>query len=185
MVFRGRIALTTIALSMGVLAPPALADTDQTGVASYYWQGKGTASGERFNADAMTAAHRSLPFNTKVQVTNLRNGRSVVVRINDRGPFIRGRIIDVSKAAAGELGFKGHGLTKVSIKVIGNDTELAAQTPQAPEKTQKRTQVASISEPRAAAPESAAPEAAPANGGWTLVPSPSARTEAPESSPTP
>ncbi len=184
MVFRGRIALTTIALSMGVLAPPALADTDQTGVASYYWQGKGTASGERFNANALTAAHRSLPFNTKVQVTNLRNGRSVVVRINDRGPFIRGRIIDVSKAAAGELGFKGHGLTKVSIKVIGDDTEIAAQAPQAPEKTQKRTQVASISGLQAET-ESAAPEATPPNGGWTLVPSPSARAEAPESNPTP
>ncbi len=88
---------------------PALADTEQTGVASYYWQGRGTASGERFNPDAMTAAHRSLPFNTKVEVTNLRNGRSVIVRINDRGPFIRGRIIDVSKAAAGELGFRGAG----------------------------------------------------------------------------
>ncbi|OYX86756.1 MAG: hypothetical protein B7Y75_03040 [Azorhizobium sp. 35-67-5] len=183
MVFRGRIALTTIALSMGVLAPPALADTDQTGVASYYWQGKGTASGERFNANAMTAAHRSLPFNTKVQVTNLRNGRSVVVRINDRGPFIRGRIIDVSKAAAGELGFKGHGLTKVSIKVIGRDTEIASATPDTSDKTSekatKRTQVAAVAENQATA------EATPDNGGWTLVPSPSARTEAPESSPTP
>ena len=183
MVFRGRIAITTIALSMGVLAPPALADTDQTGVASYYWQGKGTASGERFNANALTAAHRSLPFNTKVEVTNLRNGRTVVVRINDRGPFIRGRIIDVSRAAAGELGFKAHGLTKVSIKVIGRDTEIAEAASETSEKTsdkaQKRTQVAAIAESQATT------DAPPANGGWTVVPSPSAQAQAPENSPTP
>lgn len=90
-----------------------------TGIASYYWQGQMTASGERFNPGALTAAHRSLPFGTRVRVTNHSNGRSVVVRINDRGPFIKGRIIDLSSAAAGVIGMKGAGLARVSVKVVG------------------------------------------------------------------
>lgn len=96
---------------------PALADIP-TGIASYYWQDQRTANGERFNPEAMTAAHRSLPFGTKVRVTNLKNGRSVIVRINDRGPYIRGRVIDVSRAAARQLGFTKQGLTHVSIALV-------------------------------------------------------------------
>ena len=69
--------------------------------------GKRTASGERMNPGSLTAAHRSLPFGTKVRVTNRKNGRSVVVRINDRGPFTRGRVIDLSNAGARALGFSG------------------------------------------------------------------------------
>jgi rare lipoprotein A len=82
----------------------------QCGGASWYALGSRTASGERMNPSAMTAAHRSLPFGTKVRVTNKHNGKSVVVRINDRGPFIRGRVIDLSKAAAGRIGMisRGH-----------------------------------------------------------------------------
>ena len=77
-------------------------------MASYYGYGAGsqTASGARFNPNAMTAAHRTLPFGTKVRVTNKRNGKTVIVTINDRGPFIRGRIIDLSTAAAGVIGMK-------------------------------------------------------------------------------
>ena len=88
---------------------------DQTGLASVYSHesGSGTASGQRLNTGALTAAHRSLPFGTKVKVTNQRNGRSVVVTINDRGPFVRGRVIDVTPAAARELGFSG--LTQVTV----------------------------------------------------------------------
>ena len=71
------------------------------------------------NSRLMTAAHRRLPFGTRIKVTNLRNGRSVVVRINDRGPYARGRILDVSKAAARRLGFVGRGHTKVKISVLG------------------------------------------------------------------
>ncbi|MFS8038264.1 septal ring lytic transglycosylase RlpA family protein [Xanthobacter sp. AM11] len=115
-----RVVLSCAALSLNagiVTSSPARADTS-TGIASFYWQGQSTASGERFNPGAMTAAHRSLPFGTKVRVTNLRNGRSVVVRINDRGPFVRGRVIDVSRAAASELGFTGSGVTKVSLAVM-------------------------------------------------------------------
>ncbi|MDZ8110522.1 MAG: septal ring lytic transglycosylase RlpA family protein [Nostoc sp. DedQUE12a] len=92
------------------------------GIASYYgydFSGNRTASGQRFNPEGMTAAHRSLPFGTKVRVTNTRNGRSVVLRINDRGPFIRGRIIDVSTGAARILGMMGSGVAPVRIEVLG------------------------------------------------------------------
>ena len=83
-------------------APPPAGELLGSGKASYYGSkhhGKRTASGERFDQNAMTAAHRSLPFDTRVRVTNTRNGKSVVVRINDRGPYVRNRIIDLSKAA--------------------------------------------------------------------------------------
>lgn len=89
-----------------------------SGMASYYGYGGRTANGERHNAQAMTAAHRTLPFNTKVRVTNKANGKSIVLRINDRGPFIKGRIIDVSTAAAEQLGFRRQGVAKVEIAVI-------------------------------------------------------------------
>ncbi len=85
------------------------------GIASYYWQGQMTASGETFNKRAMTAAHKTLPFGTMVRVTNLNNGRSAVVRINDRGPFKPGRVIDVSEAAAEALDLKGRGLAPVRV----------------------------------------------------------------------
>lgn len=95
--------------------------SSETGEASYYAQahhGKRTASGERFNQNALTAAHRTLPFGTQVRVTNLNNERSVVVRINDRGPFVRGRIIDVSRAAAERLGMLRAGVVPVRIEVL-------------------------------------------------------------------
>jgi rare lipoprotein A len=80
----------------------------QSGIASHYSHaGKRTASGETAHPGGMTAAHRSLPFGTRVQVTNRKNGRSVVVRINDRGPFVRGRVIDLTTAAARAIGFSG------------------------------------------------------------------------------
>ena len=90
-----------------------------SGIASYYWQGQMTASGARFNPSAMTAAHRTLPFGTRVVVTNQSNGRSVTVTINDRGPFIKGRIIDLSKGAASAIGMTGQGLARVSVSVVG------------------------------------------------------------------
>src|SRR5262245_23059828 len=90
---------------------------DQAGLASVYSHesGSGTASGQKLNREALTAAHRTLPFGSKVKVTNKRNGRSVIVTINDRGPFVRGRVIDVTPAAARALGFSG--LTQVTINV--------------------------------------------------------------------
>jgi rare lipoprotein A len=92
-----------------------------SGMASYYGSESGsrTASGARFVPGAMTAAHRTLPFGTKVRVTNKHNGRSVVVTINDRGPFIRGRIIDLSSGAAGVIGMRSSGVAPVSMEVLG------------------------------------------------------------------
>ena len=92
---------------------------DIVGVASYYWQGQRTATGARFNPNGMTAAHRTLPFGTQVRVTHLRSGRSVVVRINDRGPYIAGRMIDLSKGAAGVLGMHSEGVARVKVTVLG------------------------------------------------------------------
>lgn len=91
------------------------------GKASFYGHkdghhGRRTASGERYDSNSLTGAHRTLPFGTRVRVTNLRNGRSVVIRINNRGPFIRGRIIDVSYAAARELDFVSRGVAQVRIE---------------------------------------------------------------------
>lgn len=89
------------------------------GIASYYWQPQRVASGGWFNPNALTAAHKTLPFGTRVRVTNKRNGKSVVVRINDRGPYIKGRIIDLSKRAAGVIGMQGSGIAPVSVQVLG------------------------------------------------------------------
>ncbi|MFC6489565.1 septal ring lytic transglycosylase RlpA family protein [Nitratireductor sp. GCM10026969] len=90
----------------------------QCGSASWYALTSKTASGERMNPSAMTAAHRKLPFGTKVRVVNRRNGRAVTVRINDRGPFVGGRILDLSKAAAAKLGFLRAGHTKICLEQL-------------------------------------------------------------------
>jgi rare lipoprotein A len=89
-----------------------------TGLASFYWQDQMTSSGERFDKTAMTAAHKTLPMHSRVRVTRLDTGRSVIVRINDRGPFKPGRIIDLSDAAAEALGMKTMGLAEVKIDVV-------------------------------------------------------------------
>lgn len=110
-----RIALAilgTISILSGAQARPS-----QGGKASWYgpgFHGRRTANGERFNTHALTAAHRSLPFGSRVRVTNTRTGRSVVVRINDRGPFVPGRVIDLSYAAAWAVGISG--VSRVSLK---------------------------------------------------------------------
>lgn len=93
------------------------------GSASYYaskFNGRRTASGERFDNSDLTAAHRSLPFGSRVRVTNPANGRSVIVRVNDRGPFTRGRLIDVSRAAAEELGMVARGHADVELALIAD-----------------------------------------------------------------
>ncbi len=90
-------------------------------MASWYgakFHGRTTASGEPYDMNAMTAAHPSLPFGTKVRVTNLENGQAAVLRINDRGPFAKGRIIDVSRHAAEHLGFLGTDLARVRVEAI-------------------------------------------------------------------
>lgn len=90
----------------------------ETGVASYYWQPQRVATGGWFNPNAMTAAHKTLPFGTRVRVTHLASGRSVTVVINDRGPFVRGRIIDLSRAAAQSIGMAGSGVASVRVERI-------------------------------------------------------------------
>ena len=102
---------------------PALvpAAGEEVGIASYYaarFEGRRTASGERYRAKELTAAHRTLPFGTKVKVTNLKTGKAVIVRINDRGPFIRNRVIDLSFGAAKAVGLTRSGVAKVEVVVL-------------------------------------------------------------------
>jgi rare lipoprotein A len=104
-------------------APAEIDSYHAEGQASWYGSrhhGRRTASGERFDQHALTAAHRSLPFGSKVRVTNLSNQRSVVVRINDRGPYARGRIIDLSRAAAERLGMLSRGVAPVRLERLAD-----------------------------------------------------------------
>ncbi|MBN8844687.1 MAG: septal ring lytic transglycosylase RlpA family protein [Sphingomonadales bacterium] len=123
--------LMAIALPL-LLVVPAVAqeqdgdeDTEMgSGMASYYGRelaGNRTASGESFDPDDFTAAHRTLAFGSKVRVTNLSNGKSVIVRVNDRGPWGRGRVIDISQAAAKEIGMHRTGTAKVSMTLLDED----------------------------------------------------------------
>jgi rare lipoprotein A len=115
-------AVVAFAVSFGIPSPAALASNAKSswdGTASYYgpgFHGRRTANGERFDMNGLTAAHRSLPFGTRVKVTNVKNGRSVVVRVNDRGPFLRNRIIDLSRGAAAKLGMVDDGLARVRLE---------------------------------------------------------------------
>jgi rare lipoprotein A len=102
--------------------PAATAPGAVVGLASFYgpgFHGRRKANGERFDQHAMTAAHRGYPFGTRVRVTNLVNGRAVELRITDRGPFVRGRIVDVSYGAARRLGFVERGVTRVRVERLG------------------------------------------------------------------
>ena len=130
-------------VAMGVIGAalllPELAQAEQTGHASWYALHSRTASGEMMNPSAMTAAHRSLPFGTKVLVENLSNGKAVVVRINDRGPFIKGRIIDVSKAAASVLGMLGSGTARVKVSTSGGSSLKVAAKEESPVKVATAT----------------------------------------------
>ncbi|HEY4114509.1 MAG TPA: septal ring lytic transglycosylase RlpA family protein [Rhizomicrobium sp.] len=164
--------------------PKEQPDYDETGVASWYgpnFYGKATANGEPFDGDGLTAAHRTLPMPSNVRVTNLDNGKSVVVRVNDRGPYARGRIIDVSPRVAQLLGFYANGTAKVRVQYVGpaerpsggfhedTPTLLAHALPPAPT---GRAETASLRVPEGAL---AAPpvEAVP-------LPSPAVRDSAPD-----
>jgi len=123
------LALILSLLAADVFASAALSVYKSSAVASYYadkYHGRKTSNGEVFNMYDLTAAHKSLPFNTKVKVTNLSNGKSVVVRINDRGPFVKGREIDLSKAAAVKIGMIKSGTAKVSLEIIGGSDGAAS-----------------------------------------------------------
>lgn len=107
------------ALVAAVIALAPNSASAMCGTASWYNFGKVTANGERFRPSGMTAAHRSLPFGTRVEVKDMRTGRAITVRINDRGPFIGGRIIDLAQGAAKRLGFEHRGVTRVCIRPLG------------------------------------------------------------------
>lgn len=149
-------AATTCAFAL-LSAPAPTADAmdinpagfHQTGKASWYgggFHGQRTASGSRFDQHALTAAHRSLPLGTEVTVTNIDNGKSVTVVINDRGPYVRGRVIDLSKRAARDLGFVEDGLAKVAIAVTA-PPEPEAQPPTPEVKPLPAVQVAEAPDP--------------------------------------
>ncbi|MFN7028283.1 MAG: septal ring lytic transglycosylase RlpA family protein [Sphingopyxis sp.] len=118
--------ITDTEFSEAAIGDAAVVEIDQEteiggGMASYYGNelaGNRTASGERFNPSLLTAAHRSLPFGSRVRVTNISNGDSVIVRINDRGPFSHGRVIDVSHSAAREIGMHRSGTARVKLALL-------------------------------------------------------------------
>jgi rare lipoprotein A len=113
-----RVLLAALAPPLPASKPLVGAAHQLTGIASYYWQDQMTSSGERFNKRDMTAAHKTLPMGTRVRVTHVSSGRAVVVRINDRGPFKPGRVIDLSEAAAEKLSMTAAGLAQVLLEVI-------------------------------------------------------------------
>ena len=124
MIFTRRAFLLGAAAMMSAVSSVANASirSMQKGTASWYggkFHGRKTASGERFNKHALTAAHRSLPFGSKVRVTNQRNNRMVIVRINDRGPFLKNRVIDLSEAAAEKIGMRTSGTAPVRVEILG------------------------------------------------------------------
>ena len=155
--FEMRAKMITVGLlGAAVMLPLDLAKAGQVGHASWYALYSRTASGEMMNPSELTAAHRSLPFGTEVLVENLNNGRTVVVRINDRGPFIGGRIIDLSKAAAANIGMIDSGVAKVrvthagggALETLGRATSEAAKAAAAQE---KKAQTAKPQQAKAAA----------------------------------
>lgn len=129
------IPVLALLLSAVLAIPAARAETTQVGNASWYgsrFQGRPTASGETFDMNQLTAAHPTLPFGTRVRVTNLANGKSTVVTINDRGPFVANRIIDLSRAAAMAIGMAGTGVAEVRLQVLNpvpGVTAVAAEHP--------------------------------------------------------
>ena len=118
--FGQRDIILTFLAAFAVTAGAVTAGSAESGLASIYsYRGSRTASGERARPTDLTAAHRTLPFGTKVRITNQTNRHTVVVRVNDRGPFKRGRVIDVTPAAASRLGFSG--LTRVTLEIAGSE----------------------------------------------------------------
>lgn len=133
--YRNRISAVGLAfLALSLSAAPLPSAEAETGEASWYgpgFHGRRTANGEVFDKEAMTAAHRTLPFGTLVRVRNLDNGREAVLRINDRGPFARGRILDVSEAGARALGMVEAGTARVRIEIVRKEGTVASGTPAA------------------------------------------------------
>lgn len=127
----------------------------ETGIASWYgpgFHGKRTASGEKFDQNELTAAHRTLQMPSLVRVTNLDNGRSVVVRVNDRGPFSRGRVIDVSEKAAQLLGMKGTGTAKVKLELMAEESKMLAAAAKQGQSTKGMETTLAMGQPAAVQP---------------------------------
>jgi rare lipoprotein A len=124
MSYASALRLSLLAILIGASLPASALSTPgdvQSGIASYYaakLHGRRTASGERFDANALTAAHKRLPFGSRVRVTDTRTGKSVIVEINDRGPYVKGRIIDLSPRAAKALGISKRGVARVDVEVL-------------------------------------------------------------------
>lgn len=134
----GLVLAAVLVLSTGCLSPrpvyrggirsasTLVAGLSQRGTASFYaeaFHGRQTANGERYDMNAMTCAHSSLPFGTILEVENLDNGETAVVRVNDRGPYVGGRIVDLSRAAADRIGMVGTGTAEVLLRVVGFEEE--------------------------------------------------------------
>nr|WP_127752718.1 MULTISPECIES: septal ring lytic transglycosylase RlpA family protein [unclassified Devosia] len=121
-IFKAAAVALSLTLAAVPMAPQAFAkDSTLSGVASWYgpgFHGRTTANGEKYNMHQLTAAHKSLKFGTKVRVTNKKNGKSVIVRINDRGPYVGSRIIDLSKGAAQAIGMIGSGTASVTVEIL-------------------------------------------------------------------
>jgi len=118
-IYSSVLALVMLIATAGCSSPTAQIMGVQSGIASHYgpqWHGRTTASGEKMDNHALTAAHKTLPFQTRVRVTLLSTGKSIVVRINDRGPFVKGRIIDLSDEAARRIGLLELGIAKVKVE---------------------------------------------------------------------
>lgn len=144
--------------------PREQTDYDEVGMASWYgpgFDGRATATGERFDQDALTAAHKTLPLPALVEVTNLANGRQVILRVNDRGPFADGRIIDLSRGAADELGLRNAGVGEVRVRYVGRAPALGSSGP--PRRSSGR-EVPVSANPRPVAPTSPFPPPSPPPG---------------------
>jgi len=164
-----------VALALGaagcssVRTPPPVVNGVQTGVASWYgpgFHGRRTANGEIYDQYELTAAHPSLPLGTRAMVTNLSNGRAVEVRINDRGPFVDGRVIDLSYAAARSVGMIGPGTARVRVEVLDSPTQVASLVPPRPRPARPEIVRARVEAPPPAPPP--APVAAEPTGSFCV-----------------
>lgn len=160
-------------------------DYDETGIASWYgeaFHGKYTANNEVFDLNGLTAAHRTLPMPSVVEVTNLENGRTLNVRVNDRGPFARGRIIDLSRRAAQLLGFEGSGTAKVRVRILVPESMQVASLARRNGGDVEATRVAAVAAPSTAVAATPLP---PSPGVRVAAAQPSAPTPAPMTTPLP
>ncbi|MDA3892803.1 MAG: septal ring lytic transglycosylase RlpA family protein [Salinivirgaceae bacterium] len=155
--------LTIAIVALSIMALPSIAQITEIGLASFYadkFDGRITASGDIFDQDKMTAAHRTLPFGSKVKVTNIKNKKSITVVINDRGPFVKDRVIDLSKLGARKLDFIADGVAQVKVEVISlganNNQPMEKHEPKAA-RSSRQTQIQPTVQKTSATIEQATP----------------------------